>query len=112
MTIKTLPVYLLAILLSFSIQPLIASDDDYDDDDYYENEYNDDRKERVYGWELMTEEELAEHRDKMRSLETRKERWEYRKEHHQKLLERAKEEDVYLRDCPRPGTRGKGYDRS
>lgn len=107
MTIKSLPIFLLAILLSFSIQPLIASDDDYDED-----EYNDDRKERVYGWELMSNEELAEHRDKMRNLETRKDRWKYRKEHHQKMLERAKKEGVYLRDCPRPGKRGKGYDRS
>jgi len=109
MTLKTLPVLLFAILLSFSIQPLIASDDD---DDYYEDEYKEDRKERVYGWELMTDEELAEHRNKMRSLENRKERWEYRKEHHQKMLERAKKEGVYLNDCPRPGKRGKGHDRS
>ena len=84
MMYKTLPVLLLAILLSFSIQTLIASDDDYDDD-YYEDEYKSDRKERIYGWELMTDEELAEHRNKMRSLETKKERWEYRKEHHQKM---------------------------
>ena len=106
---KTLYVFLLAILFCFSIQPLIASDDD---DDYYEDEYEDDRKERVYGWELMSEEELAVHRNVMRSLETKEERWEYRKEHHQKMLERAKREGVYLRGCPRPGKRGKGYDRS
>ena len=74
MTKKILPVFLLASLISFSAQPLIASDDDY-----YEDEYKDDRTERVYGWELMTDEELAAHREKMRSLDTKKERWEYRK---------------------------------
>jgi flagellar motility protein MotE (MotC chaperone) len=107
MTKKILPVFLLAFLISFSAQLLIASDDDY-----YEDEYDDNRSEHVYGWELMTDDELAAHREKMRSLESREERWEYRKEHHQKMLERAKKEDVYLRDCPRPGKRGKGYERS
>lgn len=96
-------VFILAILIPFSVQTLIASDDDNDDDDYYE----DNPREHVYGWELMTNDEMAAHRAKMRSLGTMEERLEYRKEHHDKMLERAKKEDVYLRDCPQPGMRGR-----
>ncbi|MGI9227155.1 MAG: hypothetical protein ACR2PU_00030 [Gammaproteobacteria bacterium] len=106
MTKEKLLVFLIAILISFSVQPLIASDDDYDDD-YSDDDY----KERVYGWELMTDEEFATHREKMRSLDTREERQAYRKEHHEKMLERAKEQGIELSDCPRPGMRGKGAGR-
>jgi hypothetical protein len=104
---KIFHLFLITILLAFITQPLIASDDDYDDNDNYEDE----RKERVYGWELITESELVAHREKMRSLNTMEERREYRKEHHEKMLERAKDQDVYLRDCPRPGMRGRGAGR-
>ncbi len=47
-------------------------------------------EEPIYGWQLMTPEERAEHRAKMRSLKTEKERDEYRAEHHKKMEERAK----------------------
>ena len=57
----------------------------------------------------MTNEEFAERREKMRSLDTREERQAYRKEHHEKMLRRAKEKGVELPDCPWPGMRrGRG----
>ena|SRR3972149_2863878 len=57
-------------------------------------------KEQIYGSQLMTRKERAEHRAKMRSLKTREERDAYRLEHHKKMLERAKEKGVTLPDEP------------
>jgi hypothetical protein len=60
----------------------------------------------IYGRELMTEQEMAEHRARMRSLPTEQEREMYRLEHHQKMQERAREQGKVLPD--EPGPRGKG----
>jgi len=60
----------------------------------------------VYGWQLMTEQERAEHRAKMKSMKTKEERERYRMEHHQKMQERAKQRGVTLPDEPQQ--RGKG----
>jgi len=56
----------------------------------------------VYGWELMTEQERNEHREKMQSMHTEQEREAYRIEHHKMMQERAKERGVSL---PEPGER-------
>ncbi len=56
--------------------------------------------EQIYGSELMTKEERAEHRAKMRSLKTAAEREAYRKEHHMKMQERAKKMGKTLPDMP------------
>lgn len=66
-------------------------------------------QERVYGWQLMTPEERAEHRAKMRSLKAPEEREAYRREHHEKMKERAKEKGVVLPD--EPPARGMGLGR-
>lgn len=65
--------------------------------------------EPIYGQQLMTEQERAEHREKMRSLQTEEEREQYRREHHEKMQERAKERGVTLPD--EPGQRGKGMNQ-
>ncbi|MFP5505393.1 MAG: hypothetical protein ACLGH6_04290 [Gammaproteobacteria bacterium] len=62
--------------------------------------------EMIYGRELMTERELAEHRARMRSFSTEQEREMYRLEHHQRMQERAHEQGKVLPD--QPGPRGKG----
>jgi len=62
--------------------------------------------EKVYGWQLMTEQERTEHREKMQSFKTEQEREQYRKEHHKKMEKRAKQQGVTLPDRPMP--RGKG----
>lgn len=62
--------------------------------------------ETVYGWQLMTEQERMEHREKMQSMKTMEERERYRKEHHEKMMQRAKERGVTLPDVP--SDRGKG----
>lgn len=58
-------------------------------------------QEQAYGWELMTPEERTAHRDQMRSLKTEEERRAFQTEHHQRMLERAKERGVTLSDAPR-----------
>ena len=62
----------------------------------------------VYGWQLMTESERAEHRAKMRSLNTEEEREAYRQAHHKRMQARAKEQGVSLPDEPLPQGKGLG----
>ncbi len=64
----------------------------------------------VYGWQLMTEKERIEHRNKMQSMKTKEEREAYRSEHHMRMQERAKKRGVTLPDRPQP--RGKGMRES
>lgn len=59
-------------------------------------------KEQIYGSQLMTRQERAEHRAKMRSLKTKEERESYRMEHHKKMQERAKEMGKTIPDMPSP----------
>jgi hypothetical protein len=61
----------------------------------------------VCGWELMTEQERADFRTKMRSLKTPEEQAQFRAEHHEQMKARAKERGVTLPDDPRSGC-GKG----
>lgn len=70
-------------------------------------------KEQVYGSQLMTREELAEHRAKMRNLKTNEEREAFRMEHHKKMQERAERLGKTLPDMPPaqgcgPGCMGAG----
>ena len=62
---------------------------------------------QVFGHQLMTEQEREEHRTKMRSFRTEKEREAYRQEHHKRMQERAKKKGVTLPDQPMP-RRGMG----
>ena len=64
-------------------------------------------QEQVYGWQLMTPEERAEHRDKMRSIKSNEEREKFRLEHHKEMEERARERGVTLPDMP-PTSQGRG----
>jgi len=63
-------------------------------------------EEQVFGRQLMTQEELQEHRRMMQSLDTPEARQEYRQQHHQRMLERARERGVTLPE--EPGRQGKG----
>lgn len=65
-------------------------------------------EEFIYGRQLMTEQELAEHRAHMRSLKTRQEREAYRLEQHKLMQERARERGVTLPEDPGSYGRGMG----
>jgi len=62
----------------------------------------------VFGAQLMTQQELIEHRAKMRSAKTPTEREAVRAEHHKAMLERAKEKGVTLPETPPPRGMGRG----
>lgn len=57
-------------------------------------------REPVYGSQLMTRQERAEYRVKMRNLKTKEERETFRMEHHKKMQERAREKGKTLPDRP------------
>ena len=63
----------------------------------------------TYGRELMTEQERAEHRERLRSMETEAEREAYRKEQHERMQERAREQGEVLPDEPQQRGTGMGY---
>ncbi len=64
--------------------------------------------EYVYGRELMTQQELTEHRMHMRSLVTAEEREAYRLEHHKLMQERAQEQGKTLPEEPLQRGQGMG----
>jgi Flp pilus assembly protein TadD len=68
------------------------------------------KQERIYGSQLMTEQERADYRTKMRAAKTAKEREQIRKAHHELMQARAKERGVTLPDEPpaRGGGMGPG----
>lgn len=62
--------------------------------------------EPVFGRELMSAEELQEHRQRLLDMDTEEERQAYRRLHHERMIERARELGVEL---PAEGAgRGKG----
>lgn len=63
-------------------------------------------QERIYGSQLMTEQERNEYRNQMRALKTEQEREAFRKEHHEKMKVRAKAQGAALPD--EPPAQGKG----
>ena len=65
-------------------------------------------EEQVNGWQLMSEQERAEHRTKMQSMKTAQERERYRLDHHKKMEQRAKDQGKTLPDMPQPRGGGMG----
>ncbi|OOG26472.1 hypothetical protein B1C78_04755 [Thioalkalivibrio denitrificans] len=68
------------------------------------------QEEEVYGRELMTRDEIREHRQNMRSLRG-EEREAYLQEHRERMTQRAQERGVDLPDTPRGRPEGAGPDR-
>lgn len=55
---------------------------------------------QIYGSQLMTRQERIEYRNRIRAAKTAQEREQIRKEHHERMKERAKERGVTLPDEP------------
>ena len=66
------------------------------------------KQEQVYGSQLMTKQERAEFRSKMRAATTAEERDKIRNEHHEQMQARAKERGVSLPDALPPRGSGMG----
>ena len=65
-------------------------------------------QDQVYGSQLMTPQERAEHRTKMRAAKTVEEREQIRKENHERMQARAKERGVTLPEEAPMGGGGMG----
>lgn len=65
------------------------------------------QEEEIYGRQLMTQEEIREHRRSMQELRG-EEREAYRQQHHERMTERARERGVELPDTPRGPGAGRG----
>ena len=62
----------------------------------------------IYGGQLMTPEERAEHREKMRSADSPTERQAIRQEHYETMRRRAEERGMDSPDAPMRGGLGAG----
>ena len=62
-----------------------------------------------YGYQLMTPEERAAHRERMRAFATPEEREAYRREHHERMRERAEARGLRIPDAPLPRGKGMGH---
>lgn len=110
----------LVVALSVPVTAVYAQDQDQDrlrDRDQTMDQMRDQMRDRdgqpIAGYNLMTEQERAQFRERMRSLNTRQERQAYRQEHHQQMVERARARGMELEDLPptaagQPGGNGKG----
>jgi len=72
-------------------------------------------EEPIYGHQLMTQQERREHREQMRSAKSWEEREQLRREHHERMRERARAKGIALPDPPpvrspgvAPGANGQG----
>ncbi|HEX6734345.1 MAG TPA: hypothetical protein VF096_06000 [Azonexus sp.] len=65
-------------------------------------------EEPIFGSQLMTQQERNEHRLKMHSAKTAEEREAVRAQHHQQMLERARQQGVTLPETPPPQGAGRG----
>ena len=58
------------------------------------------KQEQIYGSQLMTQQERAEYRAKMRAAKTAEAREQIRREHHERMRERAEARGLTLPDKP------------
>lgn len=91
----------------------ITRDQTQDRDDRSEQKRDRDQdrvqdQQRIFGSQLMTEQERNEHRLRMRAARTAEEREQIRAEHHAQMMLRAKERGVTLPDEPPPRGMGRG----
>jgi len=113
MKIKSHLAMMVAGLLLFPAGLVIAADQDRDQtrdklqtQDQTQQMLQD--RDMIYGYELMTAKERAEHRAKMASFKTEQEREAYREQHHKLMQARAKERGVDIPEVPRQRGTGPG----
>lgn len=69
-------------------------------DDREQSREKEQKQERIYGSQLMTDQERTEYRKKMRAAESSEAREQIRKEHHERMKARAKERGENIPDEP------------
>jgi predicted Holliday junction resolvase-like endonuclease len=98
---RILVLFILVIFLSLSTGSALAADKERVQERIQ-------KQEQIYGSQLMTQQERAEYRAKMRTAKTAEEQEQIRKEHHERMKERAAERGVTLTEEPPAGGRGMG----
>jgi len=78
-------------------------------DEQEQSQQNVQTQEQIYGSQLMTKQERAEHREKIRAAKTKQEREQIRKEHHERMKERARARGINLPDEPPVRSGGMGH---
>lgn len=99
--LKTLAMSVLVSAMGFSASYALAADQVPANENTQTQQ-----QEQIYGSQLMTPQERAEQRAKMRAAKTADEQEQIRREHHERMTVRAKERGVTLPDVPL--TRGGG----
>jgi hypothetical protein len=98
---RILVLFALVIVLSLSTGSALA-------DDQERAQERVQKQEQIYGSQLMTQQEREEYRSKMRTAKTAEEREQVRKEHHERMKDRAAERGVTLSEEPPARGRGMG----
>ncbi len=101
---RTVSMSVLAGALAICAGPLFAADQARTQD---RDQAQDQDRDRVYGSQLMTQEERNEYHARMRAAKTEEERERIRNEHHERMKARAKERGVTLPETP-PARGGMG----
>jgi Spy/CpxP family protein refolding chaperone len=105
------PAVLTTLLMAAAISTGIALAQDQDrtrTQDTTRTQRQTTNQERIYGSQLMTQQERNEYRDRMRAARTEQEREQIRQEHHERILARARERGVTLPEEPPMRGRGMG----
>lgn len=103
MKIRLFTLSALACALSLSTGYALAADQDQVRDQIQDQTQDQDQiqqQDRIYGSQLMTQQERLEFRERMRAAGSAEEREQIRQEHHQRMQIRAKERGVTLPDEP------------
>ena len=98
---RILVLFALVIILSLSAGNALAADQERVQESVQ-------KQEQIYGSQLMTRQERAEYRAKMHTAKTAEEREQIRKEHHERMKERAAERGVTLTEEAPDRGRGMG----
>jgi hypothetical protein len=100
---RILVLFTLVIVLSLSTGSALAADQERAQESVQKQD-----QEQIYGSQLMTQQERSEYRAKMRTAKTAEEREQMRKEHHERMKQRAAERGVTLTEEPPARGRGMG----
>ena len=98
---RILVLFTLVTFLSLSTGFALAADQESDQEKVQ-------KQEKIYGSQLMTQQERAEYRAKMHTAKTAQEQEQIRKEHHERMKKRAAERGVTLTEKPPARGRGMG----
>jgi hypothetical protein len=105
---RIVPHLLIGALVAGMALPALAQDKNQNRDQDQLRAQDQIRDQDIYGYQLMTQQERIEYRNRMRAAKTYEERERIRNAHHEQMKVRAKERGVTLPDQPPTPGGGKG----